>query len=263
MFDLELYALGLAAAIGMALGAWLISIRLRDVSIVDSLWSLFFLLMMTVFLLGASEIGERAWLVYFLVAVWAVRLSVFITRRNHGHGEDPRYQAIRADNEPGFWWKSLYIVFGLQSILAWIIALPLLVVTIGTQPLGWLDYVALLLWLTGLFFEAVGDQQLAAFKSRPENQGKVMDRGLWRYTRHPNYFGEACIWWAYFLFAMAAGGWWTILSPVLMTFLLLRVSGVALLEKDIAQRRPAYREYCERTNAFFPGPPKAAKGRLD
>jgi steroid 5-alpha reductase family enzyme len=184
---------------------------------------------------------------------------VYITKRNRGHGEDRRYQAIRAENEPGFRWKSIYIVFGLQAILAWIIALPLLAATLGTSPLGWLDYTALVLWLIGLFFEAVGDQQLADFKARPENKGKVMDRGLWRYTRHPNYFGEACIWWGYFLFAIAAGGWWTIVSPVLMTFLLLRVSGVALLEKDIGERRPAYRDYIERTNAFFPGPPRSRK----
>ncbi|EGV16063.1 DUF1295 domain-containing protein [Thiocapsa marina] len=259
MFDLGLYLAGLGAALVMGLGAWLVSLKLNDVSIVDSLWSLFFLLMAAVFLLGAAEVGERAYLVFFLVTLWAVRLSVFITKRNWGHGEDRRYQAIRAENEPGFRWKSLYIVFGLQAILAWIIALPLLAATLGTNPLGWLDYAALSFWLVGLFFEAVGDQQLADFKARPENTGKVMDQGLWHYTRHPNYFGEACIWWGYFLFALAAGGWWTIVSPVLMTFLLLRVSGVALLEKDIGERRPAYRDYIARTNAFFPGPPRRAR----
>lgn len=263
MFDLDLYLLGLAAALGLGLGAWLVSIKLGDVSIVDSLWSVFFLLMTTLFLIGAPEVSERAYLVYFLVTLWAVRLSVFITKRNRGHGEDRRYQAIRADNEPGFWWKSLYIVFGLQAILAWIISLPLLAVTLGTTPLGWLDYVALSLWLVGLFFEAVGDQQLADFKSRPENQGQVMDRGLWRYTRHPNYFGETCIWWGYFIFALAAGGWWSIISPLLMTFLLLKVSGVALLEKDMHERRPAYRDYIARTNAFFPGPPRGPRHARD
>jgi steroid 5-alpha reductase family enzyme len=259
VFDLDLYVLGLVAALSMALGAWLVSIKLNDVSIVDSLWSLFFLLMTGVFLLAAPEVGERAYLVFFLVTLWAVRLSIFITKRNWGHGEDRRYQAIRAENEPGFWWKSIYIVFGLQAILAWIIALPLLAATLGTAPLGWLDYAALSLWLIGLFFEAVGDQQLADFKAQASNKGKVMDRGLWRYTRHPNYFGEACIWWGYFLFAVAAGGWWTIVSPLLMTFLLLRVSGVALLEKDMHERRPAYLDYIERTNAFFPGPPRRSR----
>lgn len=256
MFDLDLYLLGLAASIGLGLGAWLVSIRVGDVSIVDSLWSIFFLLMTLVFVFAATEAGERATLILLLVAIWSVRLSLYITKRNWGHGEDRRYQAIRAENDPGFWWKSLYLVFGLQAVLAWIIALPLLAAVLGTRPIGWLDHVALAFWLVGFFFEVIGDRQLAHFKAQPENRGKVMERGLWRYTRHPNYFGEACLWWGYFLFALAAGGWWTIVSPVLMTFLLLRVSGVALLEKDMHERRPAYRDYMARTNAFFPGPPR-------
>lgn len=256
MFDLDTYGVGLAAALGMGIGGWLISILVKDVSIVDSLWSLFFLLMGITFVLLTPELSERALLVFFLMTIWAVRLSTFISRRNWGHGEDRRYQAIRADNEPGFWWKSLYLVFGLQAILAWIIALPLLAAIVSPAPLGWLDVVAAGLWGIGLFFETVGDQQLADFKARPENAGQVMDRGLWRYTRHPNYFGEACIWWGFFLFALAAGGWWSIVSPLLMTLLLLKVSGVSLLEKDIEERRPGYREYVARTNAFIPGPPR-------
>ncbi|WP_295403503.1 DUF1295 domain-containing protein [uncultured Thiocystis sp.] len=262
MFDLQIYSLGLAAALTLGLGGWIASLPLKDVSIVDSLWSLFFLLMGAIYLLLAPAWGARALLVFALTALWAIRLSAFITRRNHGHGEDRRYQAIRADHEPGFWWKSSYIVFGLQALLAWVISLPLLAALLGQSPLGWLDAVALGLWLIGFFFEAVGDQQLAEFKARPENRGQVMDRGLWRYTRHPNYFGEACIWWGFFLFALAAGGWWSMLAPILMTFLLLRVSGVSLLEKDIQERRPAYRTYIERTNAFFPGPPRrSSEGR--
>jgi steroid 5-alpha reductase family enzyme len=258
VFDLELYAAGLAAALGMAVGAWLVSIPKRDVSIVDSLWSLFFLVMTAVYLLMAPSVGDRAYIVFFLVGVWAVRLSAFITRRNRGEPEDRRYQAIRADHEPGFWWKSLYLVFGLQAILAWIISLPLLAAVLSPAPLGWLDYAAVALWLVGFFFEAVGDQQLADFKRDATSRGKVMDRGLWRYTRHPNYFGEACIWWGYFLFALAGGAWWSILAPLLMTFLLLRVSGVVLLEKDIGERRPGYAQYAARTNAFFPWPPRRA-----
>ena len=258
MFDVGVYAGGLAVALVIAVGAWLVSVARRDVSIVDSLWSLFFLAMTLTYLVLAAGLSERAYLLLFLVTVWAVRLSLFITLRNWGEPEDRRYQAIRADNEPGFWLKSLYIVFGLQAILAWIISLPLLGVVLGAAPLGWLDFVAVALWLVGFGFEAVGDQQLARFKTDPANQGRVLDSGLWRYTRHPNYFGEACIWWAYYLLALAAGAWWTVIGPILMTFLLLRVSGVALLEKDITERRPAYRDYIRRTNAFFPGPPKPA-----
>jgi steroid 5-alpha reductase family enzyme len=205
----------------------------------------------------APALPERAYLLLFLVTVWAVRLSLFITLRNWGTPEDRRYQAIRADNEPGFWLKSLYMVFALQAILAWMISLPLLGAVLGATPLGALDFAAVTLWLVGFGFEAIGDQQLAHFKADPTSQGKVLDTGLWRYTRHPNYFGEACIWWGYYLFAVAAGAWWTVIGPILMTFLLLRVSGVALLEQDIGERRPAYRDYTRRTNAFFPGPPKA------
>ena len=259
MFDLELYAAGLAGALGMGIGAWLVSIPKRDVSIIDSLWSLFFLLMATIYVLFAPSVGERAYLVFFLVGVWAVRLSLHITRRNRGEGEDRRYQAIRADHEPDFWWKSLYLVFGLQAILAWIISLPLLAAVLSAGPLGWLDYAAALLWITGFFFEAVGDEQLVEFKRDPANRGKVMDRGLWRYTRHPNYFGEVCMWWGFWLFALAGGGWWSILSPLLMTFLLVRVSGVAMLEKDIGERRPEYANYVARTNALVPGPPRGER----
>lgn len=256
MFDLELYAAGLAAALGMAVGGWLVSIAQRDVSVVDSLWSLFFLAMVAVYVLTTPNPGERAHLVLFLVGVWAVRLSLFITLRNRGQGEDRRYQAIRQNHEPGFWWKSLYLIFGFQAILAWIISLPLLAAVLSPAPLNWLDYAAVSLWLVGLFFEAVGDQQLAEFRRDPGNRDRVMDQGLWRYTRHPNYFGEACIWWGFGLLALAGGAWWGLLGPVLMTGLLLRVSGVSLLEKDIGERRPGYRDYVARTNAFLPGPPR-------
>ena len=256
MFELDVYGSGLAVALMIAVAAWLVSIPKRDVSFVDSLWSLFFLAMMLTYLLQAPGVVERAYVVLFLVTVWAVRLSVFITLRDWGGPEDRRYQQIRADNEPRFWVKSLYIVFGLQAVLAWITSLPLLGVVLGATPLGWLDLAATALWLIGFGFESIGDQQLASFKAAPSNRGRVLDQGLWRYTRHPNYFGEACIWWAFYLFALSAGAWWSIVGPVVVTFLLLRVSGVALLEKDIGERRPAYRDYIERTNAFFPGPPK-------
>ena len=257
MFDVDVYAAGLAVVLGIAVAAWLVSIPKRDVSFVDSLWSLFFLALTVTYISLAPALTERAYLLLFLVTVWAVRLSVFVTLRNLGQPEDRRYQAIRADNEPGFWLKSLYSVFGLQAILAWVISLPLLGVVLGGAPLGWLDFAAVALWLVGFGFEAIGDQQLARFKADPRNRGRVLDVGLWRYTRHPNYFGEACIWWAYYVFALAAGAWWTIIGPLLMTYLLLRISGVSMLEQDIGERRPGYRDYIRRTNAFFPGPPKA------
>lgn len=259
MFDLDLYVLGLTVALVLGVIAWLIHIPREDAGIADTVWPLLVLAMTAIYGLAGPLVSARATLVLLLVALWAARLSVFIARRNWGQPEDRRYAAMRAANEPGFWRKSLYLVFGLQSVLAWIISLPLLSVMLGTSPLGWLDYGALGLWLLGLFFEAVGDQQLADFKSRPDNRGRVMDRGLWRYTRHPNYFGEACVWWSFYLFAVAAGGWWTILSPLLITWLLLRISGVALLERDIGERRPGYPDYIARTNAFLPGLPRASR----
>jgi steroid 5-alpha reductase family enzyme len=185
VFDLDTYAAGLAASLSIAVGAWLVSIAMRNVSIVDSLWSLFFVLMTLVYILLAPAAGDRALLTLFLVGVWAVHLSSYITQRNWGKPEDRRYQAIRRENEPGFWLKSLYMVFGLQAVLAWVISLPLLTAVVTPTPIG--------CWPICFVFEAVADAQLAAFKACPDNQGRVMDRGLWRYSRHPNYFGEACV----------------------------------------------------------------------
>jgi steroid 5-alpha reductase family enzyme len=255
MFDLALWLEGLAALLVFGVAGWLLSLPLRNVSIVDSLWSLMFLLAAVVYAAGV-DLQDRGRLALALTTIWALRLAIHITWRNRGHGEDRRYQAIRANNEPGFEWKSLYIVFGLQAGLAWVISLPLLTSITSREPLNALDAAGVALWLVGLVFEAGGDAQLARFKSDPANAGAVMDRGLWRYTRHPNYFGDFCIWWGLYLVAVAGGGWWAVAGPLLMSILLMRVSGVTLLEKDISERRPAYRDYVQRTNAFFPGPPR-------
>ena len=248
------YSLMLAVVLGLGVAAWAWSLVRDNVSHVDGLWSLFFLVIGFGYLGVSGHGGLRAWIVLLLVAAWSLRLSAYITLRNHGQPEDHRYQKIRANNEPGFRFKSLYIVFGLQALLAWLIAMPIAVAMSVDSPLGWLDGLGLALWMLGMSFEVVGDMQLSRFRQDPANTGQVLDRGLWRYTRHPNYFGECALWWGYFCFALAAGGWWTVLSPVLMTLLLLRVSGVSLLEKDIGERRPDYANYIRRTNAFIPGP---------
>jgi len=236
VFELNAYLYGLAAIMSFGFVFWVVSVVKHNVSIVDSLWSLMFLLATVVYVLSVAETGPRTVLVLALVTVWALRLSIHITVRNWGEGEDYRYQRIRANNEPGFVWKSAFIVFGLQGLLAWIISLPLLLSIGSPQPLNWLDGIGVALWLTGMVFEAGGDYQLLRFKANPENRGKVLDSGLWRYTRHPNYFGEACLWWGYFAIALASGGWWSVFAPLLMTFLLLKVSGVAMLEQDIHER---------------------------
>ena len=255
MVDLQAWLCSLAAIVVLAILAWLFSIARRDVSIVDSLWSLLFLLGLSVYLLVSDSVGPRALPVLILIAAWALRLSIYIGFRNHGQPEDRRYQAIRENNQPHFWLKSLYIVFLLQGFLAWVICLPVIAAVSGQTPPGPLDWAGLGLWLTGMIFEVVGDYQLARFRRSRTSDNAVLDSGLWRYTRHPNYFGEAAIWWGFYFIALSAGAWWTVFAPLLMTYLLLRVSGVSLLEKDISDRRPDYHDYIKRTNAFFPGRP--------
>ncbi len=258
MLDWAAAFTALAAIALLALLGWAWSVARRDVSIVDSLWPLFFLLGALVYA-GMAGTGEpRALLLLALVALWAPRLSIYLAWRNWGEPEDRRYRAIRERNEPGFTWKSLYLVFGLQALLAWVIAMPLFAGVSSAAPLGVLDFLGVALWVAGFAFETIGDWQLARFKLDTANHGRVLDTGLWRYTRHPNYFGEALLWWGYFAIAAAGGGAWTAFGPLLMTFLLLKVSGVALLEKDIGERRPAYRDYVARTSAFIPRRPKEA-----
>lgn len=258
MFDLNSYLLGLLALTITGLGTWLISVIRRDVSIVDSLWSIMFIIVAAVYASTLLQTGPRAVLILFLVGIWASRLSAYITWRNWGEDEDRRYQAIRANNEPNFAFKSVYIVFLLQAVIAWLISLPLLGAIASQAPIGPLDYLGIGIWILGMLFEAGGDYQLARFKADPSNRGRVMDRGLWRYTRHPNYFGNACIWWGFGTIALASGAWWALLSPLLMTILLLKVSGVSLLEQDIGERRPGYADYIKRTNAFLPWLPASA-----
>lgn len=240
----------------MAIILWLISLRKQDVSIVDSAWSLFQLIAALIYFANAPAIGPRAVLVLALVATWSVRLAGYITWRNWGHPEDHRYRAIRARNQPHFEWKSVYLVFGLQALLAWLLSFPALTAITDPLPLSWLDYIGAVIFIVGFGFESIGDLQLARFKSESKNQQKVMATGLWRYTRHPNYFGEFCMAWGLYIIAFSAGGAWTVFAPLLTTFLLLKVSGVALLEQDIGERRPGYRVYINTTNAFFPGPPR-------
>jgi steroid 5-alpha reductase family enzyme len=254
---------GLAVMLIMGFATWLYSLYRNDVSIVDSLWSLMFLAGATVYLLLADTVTGRNILLITLVSIWALRLSAFLTIRNWGKEEDRRYQEIRANNEPNFRMKSLYIIFGLQASLAWIISIPLLLALSADTAFGVIELIACVLWVAGFLFESIADYQLYRFKSDTENKGKVLDSGLWAYSRHPNYFGEFLIWWAYFLFAMSSGAWWTIFSPLLMTVLLLKVSGVSLMEKGITERRAEYRRYIASTNAFIPGKPHRKEAYLE
>jgi steroid 5-alpha reductase family enzyme len=257
VFDLQAWVWGLGVILVIAVVTWVVSLVKRNASIVDSVWSLLFLAAVITYAITTdAPSGGRQTLILVLVAIWAIRLSAYITWRNWGEGEDKRYQAMRTKQGPNFPLKSLGTVFGLQGLLAWVVSLPLLAAVDGEPGLGIVDWLGVVVWFVGFAFEAGGDWQLARFKANPDNAGKVMDRGFWRYTRHPNYFGDFTQWWGFFLIGLAAGGWWALPGPLVMSWLLLRVSGVALLEKGLEKTRPKYADYVARTNAFFPGPPK-------
>lgn len=255
-FDFAVWFSALPFLLGAATFSWLISLPLKNVSLADPLWSLMLFMAGVVYALGSDPRAPRLSLVLWLLAAWSLRLAVHLAARNVGRGEDPRYRELRERIRPGFAWKSLYRVFWLRAALAWVVSLPLLGAFAGNRPLGWLDYAGAALWLVGFVFEAGADWQLARFRRNPANAGQVLRRGWWRHTRHPNYFGEACVWWGFWLIALSAGAWWSVAGPMLLSFLLLRVSGVAGLERSIGKGRPQYADYVLKTNAFFPGPPR-------
>jgi steroid 5-alpha reductase family enzyme len=239
--------------------AWLLSLARRDASVVDIFWGPGFLILGVLYAaLGAGFVGRKA-LLLTLVAIWSIRLAVHIFQRNRGRGEDKRYRKWREEGGPSYWWKSWFNTFMVQAALMWLISTPLMAAQRPPLPdrITLLDILGALVWLVGFAFEAVSDWQLARFKADPANKGQVMRRGLWAYTRHPNYFGEAMLWWGYFIIALGTpGGFWTLYSPILMTFLLLRVSGVTLLEKGLAAEKPGYADYVQSTSAFIPWFPR-------
>lgn len=257
---------GLAWALAVALATWAVSMARRDASLADRVWSLMIAGAGVVYAVRLSRSGvpAEAWAAVAVAAVWAARLGAFITLRNWGEGEDRRYRAMRERHGDRFGAKSLYIVFGLQAALAWVVSAPLFAAVAFSRPADpWLAAPGLVLAVFGMLFEAVADAQMARFRRESAGSDGVMDRGLWRYSRHPNYFGEACVWWGLWLAALGIAGAaaaWSVVSPLLMTFLLLRVSGVSLLEEELPSRRPAYRAYQRRTSAFFPRPPRRDGG---
>ena len=248
-----------AAVMGFMTSVWVLSVVIKNAGIADTFWGLGFVLVAWITFAVAEGYPGRKLLITLLVTVWGVRLALHIGIRSWGKGEDRRYQAWRRQYGERFWWISLFTVFLLQGALLWVISLVSQAGQWSPEPdrLVRLDGAGFLLWVVGFFFESVGDRQLAAFKANPQNKGRVMDQGLWRYTRHPNYFGECLMWWGIFLITLATpGSFWTIISPLTITFLLLKVSGVTLLERTIVENRPEYRDYQERTSAFIPWFPK-------
>ncbi len=238
---------------------WGVSLLRRDSSVADPAWGPGFAGVAIVSALAARPLDTRGTVVLALVVAWAARLGWHLLGRNLSHGEDPRYAAMRASWGPRFAWVSLFTVFLLQGGLLWIVSLPLQA-TIGRAggggAFGWLDALGSVLVVSGVTLEAVADAQLRAFRGDPTSRGRVLDSGVWAWSRHPNYFGDALMWWGFGCMALSVGAWAALLGPLLMNVLLVRVSGVALLERDIAERRPGYREYVARTSAFVPWPPR-------
>jgi len=250
-----------AAAVGLLmLALWAVSLQIKDVSIVDPAWGpAFVVVALAAFLAGEGNAGRRG-LLLALTAAWGLRLGVHLLRRKLGEigEEDKRYAEMRAKRGDGpFALYSLGVIFGFQALLVLIVSLPVQVAAERPAGLTLVVVPGVVLWAVGLFFETVGDAQLDRFKADPASKGQVMDRGLWHYTRHPNYFGDFCVWWGLFFVALPAGGlWWTAVGPAVMSLLLIQVSGKGLLEKSIGSRRPGYAEYVQRTSGFFPLPPK-------
>jgi steroid 5-alpha reductase family enzyme len=247
--------IGLEVVLAWALVLWVVSLRLKDSSIADPFWAPSFLVVGSAYWIAAGGAGVRGTVALALIALWAGRLGWHLWGRNRREGEDRRYGAMRDHRGASFWWVSLFTVFLLQAVLVWLVSMPLLAAVLSTNPFGPWDWLGILLALVGTVLEGSADAQLKRFKSDPDNDGAVMDRGLWRYSRHPNYFGNAVLWWGLYLLAVGGRGAWTGFAPILMTVLLLKVSGVSLLERDIENRRPGYRDYVRRTSAFIPWPP--------
>lgn len=250
---------GFAIVMVMMTLLWIVSIIVKNVSIVDLFWGLGFVLTAGFYFLKTEGYETRKIILLAMVTIWGLRLSFYLAWRNIGEGEDFRYRQFRKNYGKKYWWVSFFQTFLLQGILMGLISAPLLGAQYyGTHvPLGILDYVGIFLWFTGFFFETVGDLQLARFKSDTSNKGKVMDRGLWRYTRHPNYFGDSAVWWGYGFLCMATGSYLPVLGSILMTFLIIKISGVGLLEKNLKSEKPQYQSYMEKTSAFFPWFPKS------
>jgi steroid 5-alpha reductase family enzyme len=255
----QIYWQAFVLIIAMMTCLWIVSVVLKNASIVDPFWGLGFVLTGGFYFMTAGGLDIRKSIMMMLVTLWGLRLSVYLTWRNRGKGEDFRYREFRRKyGAHRYWWISFFQVFLLQGILMWLISAPLL----GAQshgsdrPLGILDWSGIAVWMIGFLFEAGGDVQLAQFRAKPENKGKVLERGFWRFTRHPNYFGDSAVWWGYGLLCLAAGSYLPVLGSIVMTALIIRVSGVVMLEKTLRETKPQYKKYIERTSVFFPWFPR-------
>ena len=242
-----------ALMINFAFGCfgWLISLKKNNVTHVDIMWSLFFVLN-TIYFYMTFPPSLRSTFVVILVLIWGLRLSTYLTIRNWNKPEDARYLKIRQNNEPNFRYKSVYIIFGLQSVLAWIVGSILLIAIENNQPLTWLDILGFSLTLFGIAYESIADYQLMQFKNDIKNRGKLLQSGLWKFSRHPNYFGELLVWWGFFITTLATGNHLNLIAPLLMTFLILKFSGVTLLEANLIKKLDGYNNYKKKVNTLIP-----------
>ena len=236
---------------------WLISIKIRDVSIIDMAFAvILFVITLNSYLLGDGVLVRKQ-LLLLLVGVWMLRITIHLVRRNWGHGEDARYSKLRTwvNDDRAFIWLSLRKVFLLQGVVLWFAALPVQFAQVMISPseLGWVAYMGVAVWCIGMFFETVGDIQLTRFRADPSTKGTVLNTGLWLYSRHPNYFGELCVWWGLFLIACDYPlGVLTIIGPILYSHLIVNVTGQATLDKKLARERPGYKEYMQSTSGLIP-----------
>lgn len=258
---LLILATSLMVALASVLLLWLISIRIRDVSIIDMFFAVILMAITAACLLLSPATEQRKWLVATMVGVWGIRITFHLIRRNWGHGEDPRYTKLRSWVPEGksFHLLALRQVFLLQGIVVWFVALPvqLALGQPSSTALGWLAWAGAALWTTGFLAEWIADEQLRRFKADPAKRGTVLQTGLWRYSRHPNYFGELCVWWGIFLVACEVPlGWLTIIGPIVYSYLVVNVTGQKTLDKKLAREKPGYREYMERTSGLIPLPPR-------
>ena len=234
---------------------WIWSVFIKNVSIIDVFWGFGFVIVNVFYAFMYGDLTPRKLLVLALVGIWGLRLSIYLAIRNSGKGEDFRYQEFRKNYGPKrYWWFSYFQTFLLQAVLIMIISIPLFAINTSSSSgdLTGLDYLGILVWCIGFIFESVGDYQLMRFKQNPNNKGKVLDSGLWKYSRHPNYFGDSAVWWSYALFCIASGSYWQIIGSIIMTLLIIHISGVSLLEKSLKESKSMYKDYIIKTSSFFP-----------
>jgi steroid 5-alpha reductase family enzyme len=261
-----LLTINFAILVGMILCLWAVAVRIRDVSFIDAFWGFGMVILALASWLHSDMHSLRGRILLALVALWGLRLAAHLFLRWRREGEDRRYQKIigGAMERKGWSWPktALILVFTMQAPLLFITCLPAqlgIIASVGNNEIGMLAIIGIAIALSGIAFETIGDAQLKAFKANPANKGKVLDTGLWRYTRHPNYFGDFAAWWGIWLVAADAGPLTALLSiigPLFLSFTLMKWSGGPMLERAMRKTRPEYADYISRTSAFFPMPPK-------